>query len=51
MKTYCIMRFYREDGKPARFIKGGLTREEAIEHCSDPETRKEGVWFDGWTEE
>lgn len=47
------------------FIKGGLTLEEAQEHCQDPETssstceESEGIertaefgqWFDGYNEE
>lgn len=32
-------------------IKTGLTLQEAQEHCNDPDTRQEGVWFDGFTEE
>lgn len=55
MKTYKIMRFYRED-KPARTIRRGLTLEEAQLHCRDPRTRKENrrgevIWFDGYEEE
>ena len=54
--TYEIRRFYA----PHRFesfmvnnvpIRTGLTLEEAQEHCSDPETREEGEWFDGYAEE
>jgi hypothetical protein len=50
---------------PKEFVKGGLTLEEAKEHCSDPETsyntcteddkkaitEKMGPWFDGFDEE
>jgi hypothetical protein len=28
-----------------------LTLEEAREHCNNSRTRKEGVYFDGYTEE
>jgi hypothetical protein len=49
--TYCIIRFYSEHGRPKRIIKGGMTLAEVKEHCNDPSTREEGVWFDGWTEE
>ncbi len=57
MTTYKIIRF--DFNKGNRTIIRGLTKEEAIEHCSDPETSgstcsdlsKRGMWFDGWTEE
>lgn len=43
MTTYEIIRFYSpKNGKKARKIMGGLTEEEAKEHCNDPKTRKEG---------
>jgi hypothetical protein len=61
---YKIVRFYQRD-KPSRVVKRGLTLDEAKEHCRDPETssstcttpsrkaitRKNGPWFDGFTEE
>lgn len=52
-KTYCIVRFYADSSHPDHHSiqKEGLTLEEAQEHCNDPSTREEGVWFDGYTEE
>ena len=64
MGGYCVIRFYKED-HPARVIRRGLTREEAVEHCQDPETSSStccepeniahterwGDWFDGFDEE
>lgn len=58
---YKIVRFFRD--KPKRVIREGLTLEEAMAHCEDPETSsrtatskralqitaEEGPWFDGWT--
>lgn len=52
MATYKIVRFYAPHlNKSNRTIKTGLTLEEAQEHCSRDDTRKEGEWFDGYTEE
>jgi hypothetical protein len=46
---YSIKRFYHPDlDRRNRIIKRGLTLEEAQEHCSDPKTAKEGVYFDGY---
>jgi len=50
METYSIARFYAGN-KKARVIKTGLTLEEAQEHCQRDDTRKEGVWFDGYRSE
>ena len=62
-KEYCILRFYRDDDyRNQTIIKRGLTREEAVKHCQDPETssstctskegvartEKHGPWFDGF---
>ncbi len=61
--TYKIVRFYHD--KRARVIKRGLTLEQAQVYCNDPETssstcttaralaitRRNGGWFDGYTEE
>ena len=50
---YKIVRYYipRIDGsnRPNKTIKRGLTLEEAQEHCRDPKTAREGVYFDGYT--
>ena len=65
MTTYQIIRFYFAGER--RVIQTGLTREEAQEHCNDPETSSRtcstetseaelaetghGTWFDGFEEE
>ena len=46
---YKIMRYYA-DGKKPRCIEKSVTLEWAKHHCNDPKTRKEGVYFDGYTE-
>lgn len=48
--TYAIIRFYADRDKPREYIASGLTREEAEDHCSDPDTSGDG-WFDGFQEE
>lgn len=50
MTTYKIIR-YRYDGGRSRTIRTRLTLEEAQSHCKDPRTRKDGVYFDGYTKE
>ena len=49
-ERYKIIRFFR-DNRPKRVVKMDLTLKEAQQHCSDPNTRKEGVWFDGYEKE
>jgi len=51
METYKIVRFYRDSDKKNRVITKGLTLKEAQKHCQNPKTRKEGVYFDGYTAE
>ena len=46
---YKIIRFVRDGTN--KVIKRGLTLMQAQEHCKREDTRKEGVWFDGYTEE
>lgn len=51
METYKIVRFYAPHlNKRPRRIMGGLTLEQAQEHCNNPKT-KNGEWFDGYTRE
>jgi hypothetical protein len=51
-ETYKIFRSFNPSLKRENeTIKTGLTLEEAQEHCQDPNTREDGVWFDGYTEE
>lgn len=52
MKTYQIIRFYAPGiDRESHVVETGLTLEEAQEHCNNPDTRKEGEWFDGYNEE
>ena len=44
---YRVVRFYRVSGR-RKVISVGLTREQAVAHCSRPDTRRAGVWFDGF---
>ena len=46
-----IYRFYRDTNRPKRLIQTHVLLEKAQEHCSDPKTRKEGVYFDGYSKE
>jgi hypothetical protein len=47
---YKIIRFYSpNDKRPNRTIKTGLTLEQAQKHCQSDSTRKEGIYFDGYT--
>jgi len=51
--TYSIIRFYKGEHE-RETIATGLTREEAKEHCSDPDTEgcnSKGKYFDGFEEE
>jgi hypothetical protein len=49
MAKYKIVRYFADADKPSKTIKKNVTLEEAQEHCNDPETKKEGEWFDGYT--
>jgi hypothetical protein len=46
-RCYRIIRFYR-DGRKPRTIKQSLTESEAQAHCERDDTRKEGMYFDGY---
>lgn len=47
---YNVVRFYRS-GRRNKIIRRGVSLAEAQLHCNDPKTRKENVWFDGYTEQ
>tara|TARA_R100000808_G_C2130759_1_gene140014 strand:- start:364 stop:561 length:198 start_codon:yes stop_codon:yes gene_type:complete len=50
--TYMIVRhFHPSQGRRNKVMLRGLTEKQAQEHCSDPRTREEGVYFDGYTKE
>lgn len=46
-KMYKIIRFYKSGHK--RTIKIVSSLEVAQLHCNDPRTKKDGVYFDGYT--
>ena len=64
MTTYKIIRMYKNNYRKYTVARG-LTLDEAQAHCSDPETssstcttsaakritRRNGDWFDGYTED
>jgi hypothetical protein len=49
-ESYSVWRHFQEDGKPKQLILSGVTRDEAVAHCSDPSTKGDD-WFDGWEED
>ena len=52
MNTYKIVRFFHpSQDRSNRTMQKGLTLEQAQAHCKNPATRKDGVYFDGYTEE
>lgn len=51
MDTYKIVRIFRDMHKENIVIETGMSLEDAQAHCQDPDTCKEGVWFDSYTAE
>ena len=49
MHPYKIVRF-RYGGGSRKLPHPPMTLAQAHHHCNDPKTRKEGEWFDGYTE-
>ena len=48
-RCFRIIRFYSPtQNRRARTIKTRLTETEAQTHCSRPDTRRPGVYFDGY---
>jgi hypothetical protein len=48
---YKIMRFFAKESRQPEIIKTDLTLKQAMKHCNDPATHKEGKWFDGFTKQ
>lgn len=48
-EEYAIVRFeFPNFFEPTKVIKRGVTLQQAQDHCSREDTRKEGKWFDGY---
>lgn len=48
-RCFRIVRFYDPRlNRRSRTIKSGLTEAEAQTHCERPDTRRAGVYFDGY---
>ena len=50
MKTYKVIRMYRDWDRPSKVVLTGLSLAEAQAHCRRDDTRGDG-WFDGYEEE
>ena len=51
MEKYDIIRFYKKkgpNGLSKEIIRRDVSLSQAKEWCSREDTRKEGVWFDGF---
>lgn len=51
MDTYRIIRYYADLRKKPRVMARGFSLEDARKHCSKPTSKKEGVWFEGFSKE
>jgi len=58
MTTYKVKRFHHNADHPehGKIVKGGLTLEEAREHCQREDTQEKAedgslIWFDAYTKE
>jgi hypothetical protein len=48
-EAYKIYRYYKSGRK--KLVKIVSSLEIAQLHCKDPRTKKDGVWFDGYTKD
>jgi hypothetical protein len=52
IQTYKIVRYFHPSKKrPSKTMAKGLTLQQAQEHCRKKSSRREGEWFEGYTEE
>ncbi len=46
-RCFKIVRYFYKSGR-RRIIRRNVTRSEAQQWCSRPDTKRQGVWFDGF---
>lgn len=50
-KTYKVIKYFKDKPGKQQVMSRGMSLDEAKSYCSRPETKKEGEWFCGYTEE
>ena len=50
-KKYKVVKYFKDKPGKQQVMSRGMSLDEAKSYCSRPETKKEGEWFCGYTEE